>query len=148
MCNLFLRACGPLQHFAQHSLHVLSASISPACRIRLKYSADFIAHAAEDSHLLRFSTGGMGGIIKWEMMPIDLTWENGAGLVGIATHGDHRFHLAVKKFVQVLGVMARGIKPDFLQTAKGQRMHKARWLGPRTGHLIPTAQGLSQDCFS
>lgn len=94
--------------------------IQPSRRIRLKHPADFIANATKNKQLFILTARSMGRIIKPPMMPVHLPRKNRTDLTGISTHGDHRLHIAGKKFIKVLGMMVTDIETDLGHHFDGQ----------------------------
>jgi hypothetical protein len=60
------------------------------------------------------------------MMPVHLPRKNRTVLTGISTHGDHRLHIASKKFIKVLGMMVTDIETDLGHYFDGQRVDVTR----------------------
>ena len=60
------------------------------------------------------------------MMPVHLPRKNRTDLTGISTHGDHRLHIASKKFIKVLGMMVTDIETDLGHYFDGQRVDVTR----------------------
>lgn len=102
------------------------ALIQPSRRIRLKNPANFIANATKNKQLFIFTSRGMSWIIKPPMMPVHLPRKNRTDLTGISTHGDHRLHIASKKFIKVLGMMVTDIETDLGHHFDGQRVDVTR----------------------
>ena len=102
------------------------ALIQPSRCIRLEHPADFIANTTKNKQLFILTASGMSRIIKPPMMPVHLPRKNRTDLTGISTHGDHRLHIAGKKFIKVLGMMVTDIETDLGHYFDGQRVDVTR----------------------
>lgn len=102
------------------------ALIQPSRCIRLEHPADFIADATKNKQLFILTARGMSRIIKPPMMPVHLPRKHRTDLTGISTHGDHRLHIAGKKFIKVLGMMVTDIETDLGHYFDGQRVDVTR----------------------
>ena len=120
-CGGFIRTHDSIRPPSSHL-----AFIQPSRRIRLKHPADFIANATKNKQLFILTARSMGRIIKPPMMPVHLPRKNRTDLTGISTHGDNRLHIAIKKFIKVLGMMVTDIETDLGHYFDGQRVDVTR----------------------
>ena len=73
---------------------------------------DFVPYSAENGELLFLGSGRVRRVVKAPVMPVELPGKQRARLIGVAADRDHRLHVLVEKFVEVLGTMVRDIKAD------------------------------------
>ena len=64
----------------------------------------------------------VSGIVEAPMMTIHLSGKHRASLIRVAADGDDRIHLAIEKFIHVLGRVAGNIDADFLHHFDRLRM--------------------------
>jgi hypothetical protein len=103
--------------------------------IGLEDKLDLIADAAELIEDFRLSSRGVCGIIEAPMKAVKLTGEHGAGLIGVATDGDHGINGTVQELIHVFGVMSRDVDADFFEDFDGLRVNIAGGLGAGAGDL-------------
>src|ERR1039458_7747880 len=63
-------------------------SIPQTRRVSLEHALHFIAHPAEAIQNFLLAAGGLRGIEKWPLMPVQLAGEDGTDLIRIAADGD------------------------------------------------------------
>ena len=114
----------------------------------LKLFPDFITHSAEDHTNLLLTSFGLRRVLKGPMMFIDLSWKHRAYLIGIVAHGNDCMHVALKKFIQVLGGVVTDIDTNLGHDLHGHRMHKSCRNRTRTGHLCCLSHRRTQNAFS
>lgn len=110
-------------------------------------AADFVADAAEDSHLFFIGSGGMGGVVEAPVVAVALAWEQRAGLVGIPAHGDDGFHVVAEELVEVFRMVAADVDADFRHGPDGERVDVAGWFGSCAGDLPCWPEGVLEDAF-
>ena len=99
--------------------------ISPAVSIGAEDGADFVSHPAEDIHDVFLTALGMGGVLEGPVVAIELTWESGAGLVGIATDCDDGLHLPREELIHVLAGVCADVYAYFRHGSDTEWMHIA-----------------------
>src|ERR1041385_3053653 len=116
--------------------------------VSLKHALHFVANLAKHLQLFLFSPFCVRWIFKWPMVTIHLPRKDWAGLVGLSTNGNHRFHADRLEFVQMFRSMLRNIDVFLLHHFYGKRMHVTG--GLRTGALnVQNVTGkMSQKSFS
>ena len=112
-----------------------SQGVQSARGIGFEHAADFIAHTTEHSELFILAAGGVSGIIKSPMVPVDLSGKYRAGLVGIATHGDNGLDVTIQKLVEVFRMVRTDIDANFAHHLDREGMNKSS--GFRAGALHP-----------
>lgn len=107
--------------------------------VGLEDAADFIAHPAEDLHLLLLASSGVGGIVEAPVVAVELAGKHGAGLVGIAADGDDGLDVLAEELVHVLAGVRADIEPDLGHGFDSERMHITGGLGARAGDVVVRA---------
>jgi hypothetical protein len=100
--------------------------VAPARGVGVENPFDLIPHPPEDLHPLLLASRRVRRIVKTPMVPVALAGEHRAGLIRIATHRDHRFHVAIEEFIHVLAVVRRYVDPDLGERPDGHRVDVAR----------------------
>ena len=65
-------------------------------------SPHFVSNTTEDRELIIVAALRLRRIVITPMVTVDLAWEGGTGLVGVAADRNDRLDLLIEKFVQVL----------------------------------------------
>ena len=79
--------------------------VATACGVGFEDAADFVADPLEDEELFGFGASGVCWVVEAPVVAVELAWEDGAGLVGVAADGDDGFDVVVEELVEVFGVM-------------------------------------------
>ena len=96
--------------------------IFAASGVSFESAANLISHIAEDCKNFFVRTLCFGGIKEAPVMTLQLAWKNRAGLVGIATDGDHCVDRFIEEFVEVFGTVMGNVDPDLGHDFDGEWM--------------------------
>ena len=122
-------------------------TIPQAGGVSLEHETDFITHPAENFHLFGFVSGGVGRIVEAPMMAIHLSRKHWTYLIRLAAHSDDGVNGLVQKFVEMLRAVFGNINTDLSHGFDRERMHIARWLAARAGHVNQIAGRPVQNSF-
>ncbi len=89
----------------------------------------------------------MRGVVEAPVMPVQLPGKQGARLVGIAAHCDHRFHWLTEKIVHMLRMMAGDIDADLRHRLNGEGMDISGGLGASADHIQESTSCRSQNAL-
>lgn len=116
--------------------------------VGIKDSFDLIPHAAEDRHDFFLGACSMGGIIEAPVVAVDLAGKHRAGLIGIATDGDHGLDVLIQELVHVLAGMGADVDADLGHGFDTERVDITGRLRTSAGYVVLISQCLSKDAFS
>ena len=90
--------------------------------VSIENAANLIADITKDSKNFFFGALGFGGIEESPVMALKLAGEGRAGLIGIATDGDHCVDRFIEEFVEVFGTVMGNVDPDLGHDFDGEWM--------------------------
>jgi len=109
---------------------------------------DLVPNPSESINYLGFGSFYFGRVIESPVIPVQLPWIDGAGLVRIPANGNHGVDVSIEKSIHVLGFVAGYIDTDLCQGGNGLRVNVSSRLRPSRMNFKQVPSRIPQNAFS
>jgi hypothetical protein len=107
----------------------------------------FVAHPAENSENILFTSRSFGRIVKAPVVPFHHPGKYRTRLVGVPADRDHRVHFLIQEFLEVLRTVTRNVDPNLFHGADRSGMNKSGRFRARTLNSNEIADFVSKNAF-